>query len=240
MRGLILSIQFLTRLPVPAVSDFRPADIAAGAAWFPLVGALVGTLVALAMQLAVGVDPWLGAFCGLLAWLLVTGGLHLDGLADLADAMGASHGDPERFMAVLKDPHVGAFGVMALATAIAARLVLLMLWLKLGLSLWGIVLLAAWSRWGALVWSQTLPPLSAGFGEQFAWRLSTMQLLLSGVLLFVASLWWMPVLALLAPLAVAGWWVWLRWRVGGMSGDCLGAGIEVCELLLLAGVLFAV
>jgi adenosylcobinamide-GDP ribazoletransferase len=239
MRGLILSIQFLTRLPVPAVSDFRPAELAAGAAWFPLVGALVGALVALAMHLTAGTDPWLGALCGMLAWLAITGGLHLDGLADVADAMGAAHGDPERFMAVLKDPHVGAFGVMALLAAIIARLVLLMLWLKLAISLWGIVLLAAWARWGALVWSQSLPSISAGFGERFAWQLSTAQLLFSGVLLFVASIWWLPALAWLAPLSVAAWWGWLRWRIRGMSGDCLGAGIEVCEILMLAGAVFA-
>jgi adenosylcobinamide-GDP ribazoletransferase len=62
-----------------------------------------------------------------LLWIAVTGGLHLDGLADLSDAMGAAHHSRERFFEVLKDPHVGSFGVIALICAICSKLVLLML-----------------------------------------------------------------------------------------------------------------
>ncbi|MBP9916473.1 MAG: adenosylcobinamide-GDP ribazoletransferase, partial [Thiobacillaceae bacterium] len=88
MRGLILAIQFLTRLPTPRVVDFRPEELAGGVVWFPLVGGLVGGLVAAAVWLGGLLDPWLGALLGLAVWVAVTGALHLDGLADLADALG--------------------------------------------------------------------------------------------------------------------------------------------------------
>jgi adenosylcobinamide-GDP ribazoletransferase len=127
MRGLILAFVFLTRLPMPALKDFRPEEQARCVVWFPLVGLVVGSLVGLALWAGAHINPWLGALLGLTAWVWITGGLHLDGLADLADALGAAHRDRERFLAVLSDPHLGAFGAMALFLQLAAKLVLLML-----------------------------------------------------------------------------------------------------------------
>ena len=88
MRGLILAVQFLTRLPTPALKDFRAEQLAGAIVWFPLVGLLLGGLVAGAAWLGGRVDPWLGALLALAVWVGVTGALHLDGLADLADARG--------------------------------------------------------------------------------------------------------------------------------------------------------
>jgi adenosylcobinamide-GDP ribazoletransferase len=104
-----------------------------------------------------------------LLWIGVTGGLHLDGLADLSDAMGAAHRSRERF-SVLKDPHVGSFGVIALICAIVSKLVLLMLLASQPQQLPGLLLLPAWARLFALFWSATLPALAPGSGERFAWQ----------------------------------------------------------------------
>lgn len=241
MRGLILATQFLTRLPTPALADFAPADLARSALWFPAVGVLVGALVAAAVWLGAGVDPWLGALLGLAAWVGVTGALHLDGLADLADALGAAHrhagaAGRERFLAVLADPHVGAFGVVALVMQLAAKLVLLMLVAKSGL-LWALVLVPAWARWGPLVWSR-LPSLKPGLGERFAWQAGAAWVLAWAVALAAASLWAPALLA--APLLVLAWHAFLGLRLGGMTGDALGAGVEWVESgVLLALVLLA-
>ncbi|MGL6046794.1 MAG: adenosylcobinamide-GDP ribazoletransferase, partial [Vogesella sp.] len=134
MRTLILAIQFLTRLPTPQLKTFDPAWLADAARWFAPVGLLVGAIVWLAVLAGSLVDPWLAALAGLLAWLWVTGGLHIDGLADLADAQGAAHRSRERFLEVLKDPHLGSFGVLSLATQLIVKLVLLMLLVKLSLA----------------------------------------------------------------------------------------------------------
>lgn len=230
MRGLILALQLMTRLPLPALGGV--GDPARAAVWFPLVGLLVGALVALPL-LSVA-DPRLAALLALLLWVWVTGGLHLDGLSDLVDALGAAHRDRERFLAVLADPHVGSFGVMALVVLLLAKFVLLWMLAESGAAAWALPLLAAWARLGAFAWGQALPPLKPGLAAGFAWRGGRWAMVLWGLALLVASAALQPVL-LWAPLPLLGWWWFLRARLGGMSGDCLGAGIELSEVAMLLG-----
>jgi adenosylcobinamide-GDP ribazoletransferase len=257
VRGLILALQFLTRLPTPRTPDFRPEDLTASAAWFPVVGAVIGAAVAAALVLGALADPWLGALAGLLVWVWITGALHLDGLADLADALAAAHRDPRRMLEVLRDPHIGTFGVVAIVLVLAAKLVLLAviarhlapvvaaIWAaqvagvaaplasELAAPVAALALVAAWARFGAVVWSQTLAPLAPGTAERFAWQARRTSLIASAVALLAAAAWLFPPLAV-APLAIALWWAFLKRRLGGMTGDGLGAGIEVCETVLLA------
>ena len=163
---------------------------------------------------------------------VIIGALHLDGLGDVADAFGAAHRDPQRFLEVLKDPHMGVFGVVSLVMQLLLKFVLLA---ELSASpLWyGIVLVPAWARWGTLWWSRLLPSLhGAGMAERFSWQLSLRSmwvwaLLLAVVTAFVA---WPLLLALPLVALIAAWW---RRRLGGISGDCLGASVEVTESLLL-------
>ncbi|WP_287878956.1 adenosylcobinamide-GDP ribazoletransferase [Aquitalea sp.] len=231
-QGLILAIQFLTRLPTPQLRTFHPEWLAASARWFAPVGLLLGSLLWLVVWLGSQHDPWLGALGGLLLWIAITGGLHLDGLADLSDAMGAAHRSRDRFLEVLKDPHVGSFGVIALVCAICSKLVLLMLLARQPALLAGLLLLPAWARLFALFWSATLPALAPGSGERFAGQA---QWLVQGISLLVllGLSWWLAPALLLAPLTGLLWRTWLKHKLGGMTGDCLGAGIEICELLLL-------
>jgi adenosylcobinamide-GDP ribazoletransferase len=232
-RGLSLALQFLTRLPAPAVRDFRADDLSRSAAWFPIVGLVVGGFVALPLAAGALIDPWLGALAGLLAWLWITGGLHLDGLADLADALGAAHRDRTRFLEVLRDPHLGAFGVMALVAAILAKLVLLAVAVRQSSSLWyALPLIAAWARLGPIVWSAWLPALASGTAEKFAWKTSRLMIAAWSIALALASALLAPAL-LIAPVVILGWGAYLARRLGGVTGDCLGAGVEVTEIALL-------
>ena len=125
--SFILAVQFLTRLPTPQVDAFEPTALSRASTFFPAVGLLVGLLLMLILWGGSLVDPWVGAVLALAAWTFITGALHLDGLSDLADALGAAHGDETRFHEVLKDPHIGTFGVVTLIVQLAAKLVLLML-----------------------------------------------------------------------------------------------------------------
>ena len=231
MRRLILAIQFLTRLPTPQVKDFHDDDLSRAAVYYPLVGAIIGVLLALPLYALDG-RPWLAGVLALLLWVWVTGALHLDGLGDVADAFGAAHRDPQRFLDVLKDPHMGVFGVVTLVMQLLLKFVLLA---ELAASpLWfGIVLVPAWARWGTLWWSRLLPSLhGAGMAERFSWQLSLRSMWLWAVLLAAVTLFtaWPLLLALgLVPLIAAYW----RRRLGGISGDCLGASVEVSESLLL-------
>ena len=223
-------MQFLTRLPVPGVTDFSPVDLARSAAWFPFVGLLLGAIVGLVTFALDYRNPVLAGIVGVVAWVWLTGALHLDGLADLADALGASHRDPERFFAVLADPHLGTFGMVS---------VMLVLMLKAAALAWlpqetllALPLLLAWSRLGTLAWGRWLRPLKPGHGERFSGQLSVGWIVFWAVLLLVACAALAPVLCA-APLVIAAWGMWLRVRLGGMTGDCLGAGVEVTEAALL-------
>lgn len=231
MRGLILATQFLTRLPTPPVRDFDPSELTRSAVWFPLVGFMIGAIVLAAAWLGARLDPWLGALLALLAWVWVTGGLHLDGLSDLFDGLGATHRDPTRLLAVMRDPHIGGMGALALGLQLMTKLVLLMLAVREGLWL-ALLSIPAWGRLGTLVWARLLPPLDRGLGERFAWRIPPGAIVGWGLLLLAAAFAWAPAL-LLAPLVLAFWALFLHWKVGGMSGDMLGAGTEVSESLLL-------
>lgn len=229
MQGLILAIQFLTRLPTPQLRDIDPAHLPRSAHWFPLVGLLIGAMLAAALWLGGRIDPWLGALLAVSLWVWVTGALHLDGLADMSDALGAAHRDRERFLAVLADPHLGTFGVVSVVLQLACKLVLLMLLARSG-QYWALLLVPAWARWGTLIWAR-LPALKSGMGQRFGGQITQSSIWMLGMLLMACSA-SNPVLWC-APLLVLAWCEFLLRRVGGMTGDLLGAGVEVIESMAL-------
>lgn len=235
MREFVLALQFLTRLPLPPVAA-EDATFARSMRWFPAAGLVVGLVVLAAAGIGQLLDPWSGALAALVAWVAVTGALHLDGLADLADASGAIHKGPERLRAVLADPHVGSFGVVAIGLQLIAKLVLLHALLS-GAGWWTLVFVPAAARLGPLVWSWWLPPLHEGLASRFRHVIRPADLILWGVLLaFAAGLAAHALIA--APLLIAAWGWRVRRMLGGISGDGHGAGIELVETgLLLAFVI---
>jgi adenosylcobinamide-GDP ribazoletransferase len=231
VRAFWIALQFLTRLPTPRVRDMQADDLARSAIWFPAVGLVIGVLLALVMLALDGSDPWVAALAVLGVWIFVTGALHLDGLGDVADALGASHGKPERFVTVLGDPHAGSFAVVAIALQIVAKLVLIA-HLPLAMAPWALILIPAWARWGALICSKTLLSLKPGLGASVANSVGWPMIAGWGVLLAAAGLFGAPptLIALVLVPGIAFYW---QWRLGGITGDCLGASIEAAETLLL-------
>jgi adenosylcobinamide-GDP ribazoletransferase len=240
MKGFIIALQFLTRLPTPQVTA-GDDDFARSMRWFPAVGLVIGSIVASAAWVGARDDNWTGALAALVAWVGVTGALHLDGLSDLADASGAAHKasgaahiERARFLAVMADPHVGSFGVVAVALQLIAKLILLH-----GLidaQLFGALLLVPFAaRIGPLVWACWLPPLHAGLAARFTSAVGIGHIAAWGVLLGAGLVVAPAIIA--APILIAAWGLWLLLRVGGVSGDCHGAGIELVETGLLAALL---
>ena len=232
-RRLILAIQFLTRLPTPPLT-VSGAEFAASMRWFPAVGLIVGGIVAAGGRAGALIDPWTGAFAALLIWVAVTGALHLDGLGDIADASGAAHKDRARLIAVLGDPHVGSFAVVTIALHLIAKLVLLHALLDRE-ALTAIALVPFAARIGPLVWSRALPDLHAGLGSRFRNVVRPVDFAIWSVLLLAAA--WVSPSLLAAPGVFLFWGWWLLRRIGGISGDGHGAGIEVGESILLAAAL---
>lgn len=227
MTPLLLAVAFLTRLPIPRVTA-TPADLAAAIRYYPLVGAIIG--VALTLAAAIG-DAWTGALAALVVWTAITGALHLDGLADVADGLGAAHGDRTRLIAVMADSHIGSFGTVTLVVQLLAKLVLLHAIVATDAPLWMLAAIPAAARIAPLVWARLLPPLKPGLGAQVAaavrWRD-----IVGWTLLLAAACVALPWLTATAPL-IAAFALWARRRLGGVSGDVHGAGIELVETGLL-------
>jgi len=241
LKQAMLAIQFMTRVPLPAL-DVSAADFQAAIRWFPLAGLVVGSAVALAFTLGNLISPWLAALAGVAAWVWVTGALHLDGLGDLVDGLAASHGDPDKLRAVMKDPHIGSLGVSALVLQLLAKTILLH---EVALApyphaamLMAVLLIPALARIGPLLWTLWLPPLHAGLGSTFRAGAGPLCLALWTIGLLAPALLIAPALWATVGLLVL-WGVWLKRKLGGVSGDCHGAGIELCETGLLLALIIA-
>jgi adenosylcobinamide-GDP ribazoletransferase len=232
-RGLVTALRTLTILPVPGRDAPDPAQ---ALPWFPLAGCLLGLLLwgtGLAFDFVSG--GWhAGAAVALTAGSAVlTRGLHLDGLADWADGSSGSR-DRERALAIMKDPHVGAFGVMAVALALMARWAACTRLAEAGLLSW-IVPACIVSRAAVAELSACLPYARAEGGTAVpfvngAHPSHRVKALLLAVLLVSAS----SGLAGAAFL-LCGWaacrllGAWFRKRAGGVTGDLRGAGCEMVE-----------
>jgi adenosylcobinamide-GDP ribazoletransferase len=229
MRRFFVAIQFLTRLPTPRIAS-DAEDFAASIRWFPAVGMLVGAFAGGAAWLGLQSDPWIGALAALATWVAVTGALHLDGLGDVADGAGAAHGDRGRMLAAMADPHVGSFGVVAIVLQILAKLVLLHIVLA-SAPPWVIVPIPFAARIGPLVWARWLPSLHEGLGARFAHAVRV-QDVIGWVAILIGVAVWVPML-LTSVALIPLWGFWLLRRLGGISGDGHGAGIELVETGLL-------
>jgi adenosylcobinamide-GDP ribazoletransferase len=236
--GAADAITFLTVLPL---RRHTPGELGRAAPWFPVVGALVGLLaggVLAAAEPLVGAG--LAATLAVVALVAVTGALHVDGLADCADALGARGPGREPRLAVMRDPAVGAFGTLALlgwALLVIGSLVRL----GPGDGARTLVCAAAVGRCGALLHAIATPPARRdGLGAGFAvTRTALAVATLATVVL--AALAVSPSNALAALLAgaltaalVSGW---ARRALGGLTGDTLGATValgEVAACLTLA------
>ncbi|MDR5867703.1 adenosylcobinamide-GDP ribazoletransferase [Halomonas koreensis] len=236
MFGLLLAVQFLTRLPVPLACPWTPATRRWAARAYPLVGALMGGILGAVGTLLEAVVPLpLLALALLSLWVALSGGLHLDGLMDLADALG-SNAALEKRWAIMKDPQVGSFGILALVFHLAWKGALLWALLDAGASPWWLVPIAALGRLGGvglLVGMQAARPE----GMAHAWRQSlTRRDLLLAVPVPLALLAWVPggawlALGLGAFIIIYG--LAVRRAFGGLNGDIVGAAIEGGELWLL-------
>ncbi len=220
------TLRFLTIFPTPKVN----ARISPKLSMFPLVGLTLGLLLYLSGLLGSGLYPLATAFIVLLIWVGSTGFLHLDGLGDLADGLGAAHQDKEKLLQVMKTPDVGSFAVVSIALLLLGKFALLSSLVFLE-SFAPLLLIPAWARLGAAWWASSLTPLHEGLAS-WCRQADHINLMPWFALLLFLSLIFAPIL-MLAPLLLWFWKAFLEHKLGGMNGDVLGAGIEITELSML-------
>lgn len=231
--GAALAVSLLTVVPVRARTE--PAGLGAAAAWFPAVGALVG-LGAGGVWLAADEAVGAGVAGGLaVAWLVgFTGALHLDGLADCADALGV-RGGRERRLAVMRESTVGVFGV-AVVVLWALLLALAIAALPHDDALPTLVVAGTLGRWAAVLQSVAMSPARPdGLGAAFSATRTAVAVATAAAIIAAVTLASVDGLAAcLAALAVAaGVAAWARRALGGRTGDTLGAAIALTELTVV-------
>ena len=221
-----LALMLLTRLPAGRLRD--PAPKLADAAWaFPLVGLVTGTLGWASQQaaLALGLGPLVSAMLAVLVLALVTGALHLDGLADFADGIGGGR-DRAQCLEIMRDSRIGSYGVVALVLALGLKAAALAEFDR-GAPLPVFLFAALGSRLAMTALLVGMPPARPdGLGHEAAGGMSR-RALLPGALLLAAIGSWLglgAVLALAAMVLVGGLIARAAWRrLGGHTGDVLGA-----------------
>jgi adenosylcobinamide-GDP ribazoletransferase len=238
--GLVLAARYLTILPLPGRRHAPPDRLGRAAMWFPVVGAALGLLLVVADRLtAFWFPPLLGALITVTLWKLLTGGLHLDGLADCLDGLAGR--DREHRLAIMRDSRIGTFGAVGLILFLMLELV-------------AVAELRPATRWHVLLVAPAIaraaPPLLArllpaargeGQGAAFKTGVSTLGAVLAPVLAALMALAALGLAGLVATVAGLGAALatarFLAGRLGGVTGDVLGASVEIAELATLLAVI---
>jgi adenosylcobinamide-GDP ribazoletransferase len=230
-----LALGFLTTLPTKMVA-YQPDGLGRAGRWFPGVGLILGLLLAALYTLSVlWFTPAITSVLVIILWAGLTGGLHLDGLADCCDGLLASV-PRERRLEIMRDPRVGAFGVIGLVLALLLKAAAVM---ALGNPLPALVLAPVWARW-FILWAARQPPARpGGLGNAFAASLTPVilaQALILPLLVLATAFYvdWRSLLAVMvAGLAVSGVIRLAHARIGGVTGDVFGAVVELAEITIL-------
>jgi adenosylcobinamide-GDP ribazoletransferase len=242
LRDLKVALLFLTRFPVQLDGAVTMRDLAGAVHAFPLVGALVGLAGGLGFTGAslLGLPPLPSALIAIVVMMLLTGALHEDGLADTADGLGAG-GDRAKALAIMADSRIGSFGVLALLIALLARLIALApMWEPREVT--AVLIAAAMISRALMPVVMLLQPSAKADGlAATAGRPEPVRVMIGLFIAIAAAVGLLPlpmaVTALLAAallsLALAAW---LGRRLGGCTGDTLGAVQQTAEI----GFLFAI
>jgi len=235
-----IALQFLSSLPVTLPGMPPPQALGRSLLCYPLVGLLFGALLWL-LHLALGTTPaMLQAALLLSAWVLLSGALHLDGLADSADAWLGGFGDRARTLEIMKDPRSGPIAVVTLVLVLLLKFCALLVLVERG-QVGLLVMVPVVGRAALLGLFLCTPYVRAGgLGQALADHLPRSAgravLLITGVICWLWAGPWMLIVAALA-------FLWLRRmmlrRLGGTTGDTAGALLELLELAALLGLALA-
>ncbi|MDC8785788.1 adenosylcobinamide-GDP ribazoletransferase [Roseateles koreensis] len=248
IRLFFIALQFFTRWPVPAWVGFEPAWLQQCARYFPVVGTVVGGVAALVLWVASWIwSPAVAVGLSLAASVVLTGGFHEDGWADTCDGLGGAV-SREKALLIMKDSRIGSYGALGLVLMLGLKAACLIALLESDpmLALWATVWAHTASRAAPVALMHALP--YAGDAEHAKAKPlatqangATLSVALAWVLLLSGAVAWLAPREV--PLLCAGWvaaggatlamQAWLEMRLGGYTGDNLGATQQVTELVSL-------
>jgi adenosylcobinamide-GDP ribazoletransferase len=234
-----VALGFFTRVPVHIV-DFQEADLNHAARYFPLVGVLVGTISYTVYWIAAQWLPLeIAILAGMAASIWLTGAFHEDGLADAADGLGGGWQKPQ-VLTIMQDSRLGSYGAVALFLMLMTKFQALV-HMPAGILLATMLAGHSLSRFAAMLVICTQAYVRAeGKAKPLATQLGPYEVILAAMF-GLAPLVLLPTRLWLALLPVILVWLWfsrkLKIRIGGYTGDCLGAMQQLTELAFYLGVL---
>jgi len=239
MRAFLISLQFLTQLPV-RTDKAEPRDLADSYYFYPVIGLAIGVAAVLLRRALMLVFPLSFSVTILITFLIwISGGLHEDGLADIADGMGGGWNRDQR-LTIMKDSRIGAFGAAALVLALLARYTALtsMSTARMDLS---IITAEVLGRWAFLPMGYFNPSAHEGLGNDFMKGLSPTAVFAGTVFTFAIVIALGRIYGVLACGAATAVIIlastYFRRRLGGITGDCFGATFQFVEIATYAAFL---
>jgi adenosylcobinamide-GDP ribazoletransferase len=234
-----IALQFLSSLPIRLPGMPAPRELGRSLLFYPLVGLLFGVILWALNWLLLGTPLLLHAALLLAVWVLLSGALHLDGLADSADAWLGGFGDRERTLTIMKDPRSGPIAVVALVLVLLLKFTALLALIEQEYAV-ALIIVPLIGRGALLGLFLTTPYVRAGgLGQALADHLprsAGKQVLAVSALACVLIAGVGGVMALVVAVAA---FVWLRQlmlrRLGGTTGDTAGALLELLEVAMLVG-----
>jgi adenosylcobinamide-GDP ribazoletransferase len=231
----------MTTLPVKLPDNWSAGDSGRAAVWYPFVGLVIGAFTWLAWKGTMfAFPPMVVGAVTVVVWVVLTGGLHLDGLADCCDGLLAS-ATPERRLEIMKDSHVGAFGVIGLILVLLLKAATLASLTPA--SSFGILLAASLARWCILPAGLLSLARPSGMGADFALGFRHSFIFWGAMipLAIAITLGTRGVLSSLAGLGAAALVLWLaKSRIGGVTGDVFGMVVEIVEVAVLLAFLIEI
>jgi adenosylcobinamide-GDP ribazoletransferase len=235
LADLPAAIGLLTRLPIP-VSQTRAMERGAAAAWaYPIAGLIVGVILAT----SVAVFTWIGLPIGIVAALViavniaVTGAMHEDGLADTADGLWGGWSAARR-LNIMKDSHIGTYGVLALGLSLLLRWLAISALIALDHYWVGLIATAAISRGGIVFLMAAMPHARAnGLSKSVGSVDPATAWIAVGLAIAIALVVGQPALIIAASVAVLICGAIAQAKINGQTGDILGATQQVTEIALL-------
>lgn len=236
--GLILGLQFLTRIPINKEVDFTEKNIRNSLFFYPYIGMLIGGIASLIFYFIGNYNIEIAAFLTLISLIVLTGGLHIDGLSDMLDGF-LSNRDVDKTLDIMKDSRIGAFGVLGIVLLVLGKYVLLKnlpnhMWFAIIFSLGNSRLVAGW------IIATKKVARKNGLGQLFHSSNPKQHILISGIiyiliLLFVDLSYIIPLIVtyIIGELVVK----WSYKKIGGLTGDVYGAIMELSELVSLVSFL---
>ena len=236
LRPLAVAVSFLTRIPI-RVQNVAGVDFGRSVAWFPVVGLAFGLVVVGAnVLLGIRLAPGLRGIVLVTIVAALSGGLHLDGLADTFDAVGGGQGDRERMLAIMRDSRIGAHGAVALFLLLAAKGIAVTQLVR-GDAVGVLLVWPAVGRWAVVPLIVFFPyAREKGLGAPFREHTVCLHFVVATgfIAVIVAGMipaHWAATLAATVPALGLGAWMWSR--LGGLTGDIYGAAVEVAETTFL-------